>query len=543
MKEIKIEVTQNCYHMCIHCSSDAKVKEYRNLDIAFVKELLKEAKELGMESVVFTGGEATLYQHLDEAIKYAKELDYYIKLYTMCNPINDNLQKLKHLNNLGLDEIIYSTSFSLAQDDNINFSLLKNFFSQILDLTNLKLGIHHVITNKTLDDLDPSLNLFLSLPNSQTTHFSILRYIPHGRGDETLLIDENKLKELKDYLEDKYLKYPNKIRLGSPWNILGITHTECNAALENMIVGFDGNVYPCDAMKYFNYLGSAGNAHNISLTAIYNSKYFEKIRKAKNQVSEDCEECSNFSLCKGGCLGQKMVSMMRKSFTFEDYHYHALRTMNDFEDMKHVKMNGEMGLVGEIGELIDIFKKYETHSLTDEKKEQLKENIAFELGDITWYLAASLSCFYQYSFVDIGNYLKGIPSYNKINNEIISLCAKEKDPLCQYQHQGLPLSILDNRITHYDISEDWKKLPIIACSIISTKEKEEVLKLASNLLVELAGIANNILKMSFTDVLQMNINKLQKRYQTGFDINIANARIEKYDQYKKEEPEKIKIYN
>lgn len=45
-----------------------------------------------------------------------------------------------------------------------------------------------------------------------------------------------------------------------------------------MIVGFDGHVYPCDAMKYFDYFGSGGNIYQSSLPEIYDSEYFKQIR-------------------------------------------------------------------------------------------------------------------------------------------------------------------------------------------------------------------------------------------------------------------------
>ena len=540
MKEIKIEVTQNCYRMCIHCSSDAKIKEYRNLDENFIYILLMEARELGANSVVFTGGEATLYPGIGNVIKRAKELGYYVKMYTMCNPNEETITLLDELNKLGLDEIIYSTSVALTRNNVITLDELKRFLPQVLEHTNLKLGIHHVITNQTLKDLDPALKMFLELPSEATTSFSVLRYIPHGRGDESLLLNNEELEDLKSYLKEQYTLYPDKIRLGSPWNILGITHTDCNAASENMIVGFDGNVYPCDAMKYFDYMGLAGNAHYISLKAIYDSQYFQKVRSLRDTASPECQTCHNFTLCKGGCLGQKMVAMIHHSITFEDYQHHALRTMNNFEDSEHVRLNGEMGLIGEIGELIDIFKKYETHSLNDDKKKQLRENIVYELGDITWYLAASLATFYQYNFADIASYLTDKKMHKMIDSDVLSACAKEKDPLCHKIHPGIPLSILDNKLPSYDISKDWKQLPLYACQIISSDSKEVVLQNASLILIHLAAVANHVLGMSFTDVINKNIEKLQKRYRSGFDEEIANSRIEEYDKYKKTEPVKEK---
>lgn len=536
MKEIKIEVTDRCHRNCVHCSSDALENGKKVLDKEFIYRLLEEGKQLGCTSVAFTGGEPTLYPHLKDVVSYAKELGYIVKMYSMITPNEESIELLKELNDSGLDEIIYSTGYALTRDGVVNLEKLKCFLPRIISDTNLTLGIHHVVTDYTLKDLLPALNLFLSLDKDRTKNFSLLRYIPHGRGDNSLLLDEEQLEDFKLLAAELYRKYPDKIRLGSPWNILGITHTKCNAAEENIIVGFDGNVYPCDAMKYFDYLGYGGNAYNISLLKIYESEYFTKIRNMKDSHSAKCQRCSNFTMCKGGCLGQKMVMRMQSSTTFEDYSYHARRTMNDFGTREKLRMNGEMGIIGEIGELVDLLKKYETHSLTEEKKAQCIENMMYEIGDISWYLAASLSFFYGYSFADIGEYLTNSNKRNYYDEQLIRECATDTDPLCiNKSKNGVSVRILDSKYS-FDITKDWKKLPLVASQIITSDDKDEVLRYSAELMTLLAGFANNILNMSIEEVLNMNIDKLKKRYEIGFDAKVANARITQYDKYKKDEP-------
>lgn len=94
-------------------------------------------------------------------------------------------------------------------------------------------------------------------------------------------------------------KYGSKIHLGSPFNILNIYYTPCTAGEDIMIIGFDGRAYPCDAMKYFNYMGSGGNIYTSSILEIYYSDYFEKIRHANHNLSDDCIGCAK-DKCRGG---------------------------------------------------------------------------------------------------------------------------------------------------------------------------------------------------------------------------------------------------
>ena len=52
LKEVKIEVTERCERMCIHCSSNAINKNYVSMNPSVVKRVIREAKELGAKSVM-----------------------------------------------------------------------------------------------------------------------------------------------------------------------------------------------------------------------------------------------------------------------------------------------------------------------------------------------------------------------------------------------------------------------------------------------------------------------------------------------------------
>ena len=542
MKEVKIELTEHCNRWCKHCSSKAKNTDYKSLDIDTVKRIIDESKEINVKSLVLTGGEATLYPKLDEVISYASNNGLEIKLYSMCDPTLDNIQYLGYLNTIGLKEIIYSTTYNLTLDGVVTLDRLKEFFPLLLDETNIKLGLHHAILKDTLYDIDEVIKLFFSLDDTKTTNLSFLRYVPHGRGTKDLLLNRDELIWFRNKMIEYKKIYGDKIRLGSPWNFLGIEKTECSAAEKSLIVGFDGNVYPCDAMKYFDYLGSGGNIYHNSLKEIYNSKYFNDIRTFKNCSSLECIECSNYEICKGGCLGQKMVAFISPdTLTFRKYGILARRTMNTFDTEEIKKMNGEMGIVGEIGELIDSFKKYKTHNLNADSKNKLKENLIIEVGDIVWYLAASLSSYYDIDFENIGKYIQN--STNKelerkvFDTPILLQSIKTKDPECLLKSSSneIDISILDNNTEDYNFNNEWKKLVYYACQIIYLSDKDKLIETITNLLLTLSRIANIELEVSMNEVLKRNIDKLNNRYKQGYDREVANKRIKLLTNYKESE--------
>lgn len=84
MKEVTIELTSKCQLKCLWCSS-AYDKEYELLP-EDVTKILDDCKKDGFTHVRFSGGEPTLYKHLNDCITYAKKLGLHITLLT--NGIN-----------------------------------------------------------------------------------------------------------------------------------------------------------------------------------------------------------------------------------------------------------------------------------------------------------------------------------------------------------------------------------------------------------------------------------------------------------------------
>lgn len=542
LKEVKIELTEQCKRECIHCSSKAKMEHPIIMPYDVVRRVIEESKALGARSIVFTGGEATLYPSLEKVVGFAKEQGLQTKLYTMVDPTEEGIRTIQKLTFYGLDEMIYSTTYRLTRDGVVSLPALKKFFPKLLDETPIHLGVHHAVTKETKDDIEDALQLFFSLPENRIKHFSLLRYVPHGRGDTTLMLTKEETLELRKNILRWKEQYGDKFRLGSPWNYLGITHTPCTAGDDTMIVGFDGNVYPCDAMKYFDYLGIGGNIYQKSLAEIYDSSYFQSIRAHKDQLGENCQHCKQFVNCHGGCLGQKMVHYVETGdLTFQQYGLLALRTMKNFSTSSEQKMNGEMGIIGELGEFIDSFKKYKTHGVEESVKEKLRKNLMIEAGDILWYIPASLGNFYDMSFEEIGNYIfhqeRGYR--RKITANAIAECALSKDPECLLSDDRKDLFIksLDSLpLDGYSFDTAWKRLVSLACQIIYAKEKSEVLELSSEMVVILSAIVRMELSSSMEEVASLNIEKLKKRYESGFDEAIASSRVTLLSDYKQEEP-------
>ena len=313
LKELKIELTNKCSRNCKHCSSNAtsKIGNLKELNYEDVCKIIIEAKSLAVETIVFTGGEPLMYDRLPELIKLTNMLGIKSTIYTFAYRTDETLNKYRNLINLGLNKIVYSLADDLSSEEDISIYDKEYFFDKVFNGNNAKLGFHYAISKDSYSRLETIATKTINIFNNKEyfDKISLLRFVPHGKGTTNMDLTKEEILAIKYF----YLNSSNKdkIRLGSPWNILGIENSPCIIADEVMIIGFDGVAYPCDSIKYFTELGISGNIKENSLIDMYNSEYFSNIRKFNSDNS--CSSCKQYSICKSGCIGQKIIANYTKT--------------------------------------------------------------------------------------------------------------------------------------------------------------------------------------------------------------------------------------
>ena len=551
IEEVKIELTNYCKRMCIHCSSDANTKKIIELDFEKVKNIIDQCSNLGVKSIVLTGGEAAEYKDIKKVIKYinSKKINN-IKLYTMCEPTTEKYNLLKELISLGLTEVIYSLTISLTTDGAVTYDNIEEFLIKISQLTNL--SFHYCLTTKTIEDIDILEQLLFNIGYNNFTSISFLRYVEHGRGKDNLTLSSADLKKFKPKIISLMQQFPNKIRLGSPFNILNVTNTPCTAGSKTIIIGFDGNVYPCDAMKYFDYLGIGGSIYSSNLQDIYQSNYFQEIRRASNSINEYCNNCKH-DKCKGGCLAQKMLEIIKReeTITTKWYQENALRTMNNFENENILKLNAYTGIIGEYGEFFDYIKKLYTHNLSSEKKQEILKLAPKEIGDLVWYLSTSLAISYNYTLDEVYEYILNLkPTMYKIDANLIYRASQKKDPLCPFKNkftgynidainQALPLNSQIDILNEEQVLKMVLNFKKVLNKLDYIETKEDAIKVVADILLEVAKILKILFNKNLSEVLNDNIEKLRKRYPNGFSTTTSNLRIDAQKKYKEEEEYRV----
>lgn len=96
--QLDIELTERCNNRCIHClinlPEDDREAQAREMDTAFVLELLRQAADLGCMAVRFTGGEPLLRPDFPELYLAAHRLGMQVILFTNGRLITPELASL-----------------------------------------------------------------------------------------------------------------------------------------------------------------------------------------------------------------------------------------------------------------------------------------------------------------------------------------------------------------------------------------------------------------------------------------------------------------
>lgn len=327
LSEIKIEVTYKCPLACIHCSSDAYSDNPMEISYEKCKEIIEQAKELGVNEIAFSGGEPLIYKYIDDIISLTHNYGIKTCIYTSGN-ISNIEKRFERLKNAGLDKAVFSLYSYISENHERITRIYGSFEKTICSIKEcIKDGIntevHFVAVSQTYRELNQVAVLCKEIGVNK---ISVLRFVPQGRGSlysQGILNKDQNLELIKIIRTLKFDGFD--IRTGSPFNVLLLNKKpECYAAINRMIITPDLRVYPCDAFKNILAEDIVGTLNfsilnNNTLKDCWNnSSYLNKIRAELVQpVEEPCNNCNSYDLCKSGCLAQKFI------------HYNKLNNVQD----------------------------------------------------------------------------------------------------------------------------------------------------------------------------------------------------------------------
>lgn len=319
-KDLTLEITKKCPLNCVMCSSNGGDQYPAELSVLELKRIIDQAKSLGTQTIIFSGGEPFEHSGLIDLCTYVKHRGMNVCIYTSGNIIGSNFSK-----NPIDDEIM--SSLKKANTTNLIFGLhgpneiihdsitgVKGSFSNTLNSiesaikNQISTEIHFVPLKMNYETIPEMIEV---ARKKKVETFSVLRFVAQGRGKinaNILSLDTREQMDLESLLVKCVTSKNPVVRIGTPFNVFGISQGNyCTAGRTRATIRADGFVFPCEAMKEM--VGSDDNyLRKNSLRKIWESSYlFQKSRNYTFALNDPlCKTCSKYFQCKGGCPAQQL---------------------------------------------------------------------------------------------------------------------------------------------------------------------------------------------------------------------------------------------
>jgi radical SAM protein with 4Fe4S-binding SPASM domain len=300
-----LALTFRCQNDCVHCYAGGP-HETPELNTEQWKQVIDRVRDIGVFTVTFTGGEPTLREDLTELVLYAQNKGMVTGLITNGRKLKDK-EYVEKLEKAGLDfvQITLESHKPLIHDSMTN---AKGSWKETLaGIRNAVQSQLYVSTNTTLSKQNAPtfLDTVDFIKSLDVDAFGCNSLIYSGKAnavkDEFALPLET-LKELLPKIHDKAHQLGLKFLWYTPTQYcrfdpvqLGLGIKSCTAAMINMCVGPNGDVYPCQS-----YFESLGNILTESWEKIWNSPLAQKLRN-REYVEPKCKDCPQLQVCGGGC--------------------------------------------------------------------------------------------------------------------------------------------------------------------------------------------------------------------------------------------------
>lgn len=306
------ELTHRCPLHCVYCSNPLELtRRDSELSTAVWERVLREAGQLGVLQVDFTGGEPLARTDLVDLVGAARSAGLYASLITSGLPLDQ--KRLEELVRAGLDHL--QLSFQDAREETANEFAGAQAHAQKLRVAEwvkrhrVALTLNFVIHRQNLDQLEEMLALTQEIGPARVEFAHVQYYgwafanrerlLPTrqqlDRSLEVLKKAEEKLRgkiRVEYVVPDYYAKYPKACMGGWGRKVMLITP--------------GGEALPCHAAKILPGM-KFDNVQEKSLRQIWEaSDAFQKFR-GEDWMPEPCRSCERRAQDFGGCRCQAFL--------------------------------------------------------------------------------------------------------------------------------------------------------------------------------------------------------------------------------------------
>jgi radical SAM protein with 4Fe4S-binding SPASM domain len=300
-----LALTFKCTNNCIHCYAGGP-HETAELNTSQWKEVIDRLSQIGIFILTFTGGEPTLREDLPEFLHYAQNKGMVTGLITNGRKLKDK-EYVKTLEKAGLDFVQVTLESHKPKIHDLMTVAKGSWKETVAGIKNAAQSQIYVTTNTTLSKYNAPefLSTIDYIKELNVAAFGCNSLIYSGKANaisREFALSIEALEELLPKIRDKAQQLNLKFLWYTPTQYcrfdpvqLGLGVKSCTAAMINMCVGPNGDVYPCQS-----YFESLGTILVDPWEKIWNHPLAVKIRN-REYVEPKCKDCPQLQVCGGGC--------------------------------------------------------------------------------------------------------------------------------------------------------------------------------------------------------------------------------------------------
>lgn len=311
-----VELTYACNLKCVHCYNPKNISSVQ-IDFSKMKQIIDEAKELGVFKIVFSGGECTLDKDFMEIVEYARSQRMSVEIFTNGQTLYDNPKLLKRLINsypyrvglsmYSIDEDTHEKVTSVKGSHNKTLGVIKE-----LRANNINVQIKNFLLNINCKDCISVKKFANEIKANTAGDTSLTPTIEGDKKNFQYIVGEEDLYKLYTDPESP-LNVKNQIKRDiSKIQSEGL----CAAGSFNLCISPTLEVHPCVSLQL-----NLGNLNQVSLKDIWqgsinkdpNSKLYQWQQVSFKDLTECYQEdyCAFCSYCAG--MGMLENGYLKKS--------------------------------------------------------------------------------------------------------------------------------------------------------------------------------------------------------------------------------------
>ena len=303
-----VELTYGCNLKCVHCYNPKHISNIQ-ADFDKLKQLIDDARELGVFKIAFSGGESTLHKNFIEIVEYARKKRMSVEIFTNGQTLYDNPQLFDRLLKTYPYRVDLSM-YSLNEDTHEKITSVKGSHKKTFNVikklreNNINVQIKNFLLNINCKDCISIKKFANEIQANTAGDASLTPTIEGDKKNFQYIISEEDLFEL--YTNPESPLYVKDIKKRDITKILN--EGLCSAGSFSLCISPTLEVHPCVSLPI-----NLGNLNEISIKEIWQNA-LNKSKDSKlyqwQQISfKDLKECYKEDYCAfcAYCAGMGML--------------------------------------------------------------------------------------------------------------------------------------------------------------------------------------------------------------------------------------------